>query len=337
MNPPPKLVRRFTTVPLFVIVALSAMALAPVAILTAFLVDLAVRNRFRFTRIMALGFVWAFFEVVGIFALFMLWILGGFSAFFRLRIFEDIHYALLGLWLGTAVWMLSHALDLDIHTDELSEGLPEGRVLLFARHAGPADSLLIVNGLLQRARRPRIVAKAALQWDPFIDVAANRVPFHFVGHGSRDAELASIAELASGMGDDGAFLLFPEGGNFTTGRREKAITSLEQKGLAAYAEAAKAMPNLLPPRPNGALTALDAAPDASVVMLGHTGLEDIQGIKEAIRAVPFQNPVWVRSWDLDPSERAPAGDREAEIEWLFRWWAEVDRWIGEKRAEAATP
>ena len=135
------------------------------------------------------------------------------------------------------------------------------------------------------------------------------------------------------MGDDGAFLLFPEGGNFTEGRREKAISSLEKKGLDAYAEAARDMPYLLPPRPNGALTALQAAPEASVVMLGHTGLEDVQGPKDIWSAVPFSDPVFVRTWVIPASGR-PADGREAQIEWLFRWWATVDRWIGTHRSRA---
>ena len=331
---PPKLVRRVTTVPLFMFVALAAMAIAPIAWLVALVIDLPMRHRWKLSRFVGLAFVWAFAEVVGILALFLLWVVGGFSLLFHLRIFEDIHYAMLGIWMNVMVWVLRQALGIRIEYDH-AEPIPHGAALIFARHAGPADSLLLVNGLLGVARRPRIVAKAALQWDPFVDVAANRVFFHFVDHRQpREAELANIAQLAATMGDDGAFLLFPEGGNFTEGRREKAITSLERKGLDAYAEAARDMPHLLPPRPNGALTALEAAPDASVVMLGHTGLEDVQGPKDIWSSVPFDEPVHVRTWVVPPSGRAPADDREAQIEWLFRWWATVDRWIGTYRAGA---
>lgn len=332
---PPKLVRRLTLIPAFVFVALAAMAIAPFVVVVAAVYDLIARNGFRYTRLSALAFIWCFFEVIGIFALFLLWLLSGFSLLFRFPFFLDIHYEMLGIWLGIAVWTLRKVLGMRIES-EATEELPEGRVLLFARHAGPADSLLIVNGLLRIARQPRIVAKAALQWDPFIDVAANRVPFHFVDPKpkDRDEELKAIASVAGGMDRHGAFLLFPEGGNFTEGRRDKAITSLERKGLDAYAEAAKEMPYLLPPRPNGALTALAAVPDAHVVMLGHTGLEDVQGPLDAVMAVPFQNEIWVRTWLIGPDERPGPDDRDAQIEWLFEWWATVDKWIGTHRDPA---
>lgn len=330
---PPKLFRRIVIDPIFIVAALAAMAIAPLAWLVALVIDLPMRHRWKLSRFLGLFFVWGFAEVVGIFALFILWVLGGFSFLFRLRFFEDVHYAMLGIWMNVMVWTLRQAMGIRIEFDQ-AQPIPPGAALIFARHAGPADSLLLVNGLLGAARRPRIVAKAALQWDPFIDVAANRVFFHFVDHRQpREAELDHIAELAGTMGDDGAFLLFPEGGNFTEGRREKAITSLERKGLDAYAEAARDMPYLLPPRPNGALTALEAAPDASVVMLGHTGLEDVQGPRDIWSSVPFSNPVFVRTWVVPASGR-PGDGREAQIEWLFRWWATVDRWIGTHRTPA---
>lgn len=334
MSLPPKLVRRVVLIPAFVVVALAAMAIAPVVLLVAVVVDVPMHHRWKLTRFVGITFVWGFAEVVGVFALFLLWVLGVFSLLFHRRIFEDIHYAMLGLWMNVMVWILRRALGIRIQIEEGDE-IPPGAALVFARHAGPADSLLLVNLLLGVARRPRVVAKAALQWDPFVDVAANRVHFHFVDHRQpREAELDSIARLAGSMGDDGAFLLFPEGGNFTEGRREKAISSLERKGLDAYAEAARGMPHLLPPRPNGALTALEAAPDAAVVFLGHTGLEDVQGPRDIWSNVPFTDPMYLRTWVVGPGGRAPADDREARIEWLFRWWATVDRWIGTHRAPA---
>src|SRR4029450_6899592 len=48
-------------------------------------------------------------------------------------------------------------------------------VIVLSRHAGPGDSFLLVHQLLSRYRRkPRIVMKAALQFDPGLDVVINR-------------------------------------------------------------------------------------------------------------------------------------------------------------------
>ena len=330
--PIPKLVRRFTTVPAFAVVAILVATISPVLLVAAFVVDLVAWRRLRLTRFVVLVVVWSYAEVVGILALFFLWLLGGFGLLFRFPFFLEIHYVLLGAWLRVAVKVVRVALGLRIESD-VEPWSQDQRVIVFARHAGPADSLLFADAISRRSRNPRIVAKAALQWDPFIDVAANRVPFHFVGAGGAAGhDTAALAELAGGMGSRDAFLIFPEGGNFTSDRRDRAISSLEAKGLEAYAEAAKGMSNVLPPRPGGALAVLEAAPDAEVVFVAHTGTEHVQGLADVWRAVPFGEPLRVRTWVVPPSARPPATDREATIEWLFRWWGVVDGWIGEIEA-----
>src|SRR6185369_614065 len=54
-------------------------------------------------------------------------------------------------------------------------------VIVLSRHAGPGDSFLLVHQLLSRyGRKPRIVMKAALQFDPSINVVINRLPHAFV-------------------------------------------------------------------------------------------------------------------------------------------------------------
>ena len=54
---------------------------------------------------------------------------------------------------------------------------------MLSRHAGPGDSFLLVHQLLSvYGRRPRVVMKAALQFDPSLDVLGNRLPNVFVRH-----------------------------------------------------------------------------------------------------------------------------------------------------------
>jgi 1-acyl-sn-glycerol-3-phosphate acyltransferase len=74
-------------------------------------------------------------------------------------------------------------------------------------------------------RRPRIVLKDLLQLDPLVDVYLNRLPNAFLRAGADDST-ARVAQLAHGLGDEDALLIFPEGGNFSEGRRRRAIDRL---------------------------------------------------------------------------------------------------------------
>lgn len=54
-------------------------------------------------------------------------------------------------------------------------------VIVLSRHAGPADSFLLLHEVMSwKGRRPRIVAKAALQLDPALDILLNRLPNRFI-------------------------------------------------------------------------------------------------------------------------------------------------------------
>src|SRR2546430_4991289 len=51
------------------------------------------------------------------------------------------------------------------------------------------------------------------------------------------------------------------------------LRRLESLGRNDLAKRAARMPNLLPPRPGGALAAIEACPDADVIFVAHAGLE----------------------------------------------------------------
>ena len=73
-----------------------------------------------------------------------------------------------------------------------------------SRHAGPGDSMLLVDALANGyLRRPRIVLKDFLQWDPAVDVILNRLPTSFVPHREEhgDPVVEAIAELGADHGD----------------------------------------------------------------------------------------------------------------------------------------
>jgi hypothetical protein len=120
-------------------------------------------------------------------------------------------------------------------------------------------------------------------------------------------------------------VIFPEGGNFTRRRRVRAIERLRMKGHEDEAEKAEAMTHLLAPRPGGTFAAVDAAPDADVVFVAHTGLEQMSSVLDIWRGIPMDSDVRARWWRV-PSAEVPE-EPEAQVDWLFAWWGRMDEWI----------
>ncbi len=108
------------------------------------------------------------------------------------------------------------------------------------RHAGPGDSFTLIHALMDwYDREPRVVLKHTMAWDPMIDVVLHRIPARFVtpaGKPGVDVE-GQIAELASDLDENDAFVIFPEGGNFTPARKRRVIERLRQRGLERMAGA----------------------------------------------------------------------------------------------------
>jgi 1-acyl-sn-glycerol-3-phosphate acyltransferase len=180
-------------------------------------------------------------------------------------------------------------------------------------------------------REPRVVLKDTMGWDPAIDVLLNRIPSRFISptpEAGEDVE-SQIADLARGLDDNDAFVIFPEGGNFTPERRERAIDKLDALGLHVMADRAERMQHVLAPRPGGFLAALDAAPDADVVLVAHTGLDHLVTVRDLWRELPMDKQLIMRWWRV-PREEIPA-DREQRIDWLYTWWEQIDEWVAEHR------
>jgi 1-acyl-sn-glycerol-3-phosphate acyltransferase len=221
-------------------------------------------------------------------------------------------------------------------------------LLVFSRHAGPGDSLLLVHALLQQRFRPHIVLRDTLQWAPVIDVGLNRVPSLFLGRlpaarseppGERAGTAASqregVARLAAGLGQGDALVLFPEGRNFTARRRLSSIARLEEIGDHAAAERAREMRHVLMPRIGGASAAVVAAERAEVIFIAHTGLEDLSSFVDLWRGTPMDASIRVKLWRV-PADEVPTRDDEA-AEWILDWWSRIDAWILEHYGRGALP
>ncbi|MEV4624134.1 1-acyl-sn-glycerol-3-phosphate acyltransferase [Asanoa sp. NPDC049573] len=339
MGPPPRWLRRIVLAPLVIALALVLLTTLPVWLLLAAAASPLVPGRLRPLRVIWLGTVYVVWDAVALVTMFALWVASGFGWKVRAPAFQRAHYVLTGAFLrflfAQARWTLK--LRLDISGSDPDTALPGRPELVVCRHAGPGDSFVLVHALVNWFdREPRIVLKDTLQWDPAVDVMLNRLPNRFIAP-QRDPEGLEklVGNLAIGLDENDAFVIFPEGGNFTPRRRLRAIELLRARGLHRMAAKAEKMRNVLAPRPGGLLAALDAAPDAGVIFVAHTGLDRMLTVGDVWRELPMDKRITMRFWSVPPEE-VPLG-REQRIEWLYDWWARIDAWIEENRPLIVAP
>lgn len=327
---PPKFVRRLVLAPVVVMICLTWLAISPAVLLLAGLCSVVFDRKMRILRVLAFATIYMFLEVVSILVLMGLWLASGLGLRLKTQGFQRIHFGYMRWWLKRISAAAARLFRLRIQIEDPPTP-KEGPVLVFSRHAGPGNSLMLVATMMITYRRlPRIVTLAKLQWDPFFDIIGNRVPNRFITHDptERVRSREEIAELAAGTNGQGAFLLFPEGRDFTTNLRLRAIAHLRKKGHHRHADKAELLRRMLPPRHGGVMAAVNAAPHADVIFVAHTVLEDVGAFGELWRRIPFERPVAARYWRV-PAAEVPR-EQEALIEWLYAWWAQIDEWIDDR-------
>lgn len=328
-NPPPLIVRRLVVAPVVVLLCLLLVVLSPFVLLATLAVDVLWRGGLGLTRLAAFVATYVLAEAAMIVALLLLWIV---SVFGLLRL-ESATYALVRAWLRVISAASFSLLGLRIEVVDPPVPRP-GPLLVFGRHAGAGNSLMMIRTLMLRYhRRPRVVMLAFLQWDPVIDVVGHRVPSLFIEHDpeKNDLFVEKIGELAQGMGDTDALVLYPEGHDFTERLRVRVIASLHRRGLHSAARRAEDWEHVLPPRHKGPLAAIQAAPNADVVLVAHTALEEIGSLRQLHTRLPLERPVKARYWRV-PAAEVPH-ERDALIAWLYGWWETIDEWIDEHASQ----
>ncbi len=331
---PPRWVRRPVSLVVVLGLALTA-TLLPLLAVVAVVLSVVLPGRWRVLRLLGFALVYLVVETVGLAVALVLWLASGCGRWLRAEWSVHAHYAVLRLVLVAVVGSARLLFGLRVVDDEvgwspLDDGVPGSvnAMLVLSRHAGPGDSLLVVHTLLGRdhARRPRTVLKDLLQLDPLVDVYLNRLPNAFLEAGADDST-ARVARLADGLGDEDALLIFPEGGNFSEGRRRRAIDRLRMKGMESQAAAAERMRHVLPPLPGGVAAALASAPHADVVLVAHTGLEHLSTAADLWDGLPMDSTVRMRWWFV-PAAEVPREPQQLE-RWLYDRWADLDRWVAE--------
>jgi len=336
---PPRWIRRVVLAPLATVLALALLATMPLWLIVTAVISPFGSGRLRPLRVTWLVTVYLGLEAAALVSMFGLWIAAGFGRKVRSPAFQRAHYVLTGWFLkalfAQARWVLRVRFTVEgADPDLAAPGRPE---LVFSRHAGPGDSFMVVHALVNwYAREPRIVLKDSLQWDPVIDVLLNRLPNRFIaahGRGTPGIPLEDqVGALATGLDHNDALVIFPEGGNFTPHRRLRAIDRLHRLGHTRMAVHAERMRHVMAPRPGGALAALEAAPEAGVIWVAHTGLEELSTLGDIWRGLPMDRTVTMRWWSV-PAADVPLG-RRPRIDWLYDWWGRIDDWIGRQAQQA---
>jgi 1-acyl-sn-glycerol-3-phosphate acyltransferase len=346
---PPRLIRRLVLAPLVIVIAVAFGVLSPFLSLLALVFGLLARPRagqMRSLRLVGFALVWLVAETVVLFMLAGLWVVSGFGGRLRTAPYQSRHYAVMRWFLDVMYRGAERTYGLRVEVDEPELTAAEAAarlarpVIVLSRHAGPGDSFLLVHQLLSvYQRRPRVVMKAALQLDPSVDIVGNRLPNVWVKSRQTGERIFTeqIERLARGLDEHGALVIFPEGGNWTPGRWRRGIRRLEHLGRPDLAERARDMPNLLPPRPGGALAAIAACPDTDVIFVAHAGLDNIVTVGDVWGKFPIDQVIRARWWRV-PFDQVPrTAEHEAQVQWLYGWWERIDSWITENRPGGVMP
>ncbi len=344
---PPRFVRRLVVAPVVIVVALGLIVLSPLLVVLALLFGLAGllrAGRMRNLRLVSFVMVGLTTELVTLLILLGLWIASGFGGRLHTEPYQKRHYAVVR-WFLDALFRgaeRTYGLRVEVEEPDLTgeELLARASrpVIVLSRHAGPGDSFLLIHQLLSvYGRRPRVVMKASLQFDPSLDILGNRLPNVFIKHRETGESIFTdqIERLARSLDPAGALVIFPEGANWTPNRWRRGIRRLEHAGRRDLAERARDMPNLLPPRPGGALAAIAACPEADVIFVAHAGLDTVVSIGDVWRRFPVDPVIRARWWRVLSEQVPKDADHEAQVQWLYQWWEQIDAWITENRPGGA--
>jgi 1-acyl-sn-glycerol-3-phosphate acyltransferase len=329
---PPRVIRRAVIDPLWLPVAVVLAAVFVVGALLGLLFAPFTRRR-RLLRFAVLGLAYVWMDVGLVLGCFWFWLRQP-GARRDAQLWRDRHAALLGRLLSqlmqVAGRVLGYRVELVGRPIELDPSRP---LIMLARHGGPGDSFTLVHLLVTTYhRRPKVVLKQALQWDPGLDLLLSRLESYFLpsGSGAGEDRAQAVARMTAGLRSDEALLLFPEGANWTLRRHRRAVVRLLRAGSARRAARVRNQRHVLPPRPGGTLASLNARNDTDVMIVAHTGLDTLVNPAQMWAAIPLQDrPMRIRPW-LYSADSIPRDEESAHV-WLEARWAEIDQWIDSQR------
>lgn len=320
--------RRSKTIPAVLCGASIAFATAPLSLAVAAISDLTRRRR-RLPTVRAALFALRYLanDTAEIVLAPPLWV-------GRRLGFDDAGYRRVQRW---SIRSLARAGDrwLGIRVNTEPEGEPgsiepgSGPLIVLCRHTSPLDSSLpsLLFGLDRPWNVRSIVTKDALN-DPGFDLIYPPLGTVFI---DRD-EGASARRVIDGFrrhcGPDDVVTIYPEGQIFTPVGLERRLDELEERDPLRAVRLA-GLRHLLPPRPGGVLSLLDALPNADVVLIGHIGFEAVPSMRAILGGAPFDQTV---NASITRIARADIPETVTEqVAWLDQRWIELDRWVADNR------
>jgi 1-acyl-sn-glycerol-3-phosphate acyltransferase len=319
--------RRLISMPGLILGALILTVAIPVWLPLVLVID-ACRLKWRFplARLLSFAVCWVWLETSGVICSALLWITGQSKNLPK-------HYALQRWWADRLLRALKATCGFSVEVENI-DALQPGPVLLFARHASLADSLVsayVVTTLAQM--NPRYVLKRELLADPCLDVVGQRLPNHFLDRQATDStpELLALEELVTGIDESTVGIIFPEGTRANKKKRDRALEKIAVVD-AERAQRLQGMKHLLPPRPAGAAAMLRGCPSADVVFAWHVGFEGLDTFGGILRGISSRMPP-IR-FHLRRVERLAVPltsqvDTNEMTKWLDSEWMRMDREVDE--------
>lgn len=317
--------RRSLTIPALLAIATLLVASLPGAIPLLAALDLVrpTRSWARCRALLSLSWI-ACCEVVGVIASLALWLV--FLVHGNRRRFLAHNSALQRAWTQALFAGARKIFKMRLEISGL-DAAKDGPFILLVRHASLVDTVLTAAVLANPSRlRLRYVLKDELLNDPCIDIVGNRLPNAFVSRTSKLAQdITKIRCLAKDLEADEGVLIYPEGTRFSPSKLRKLQARLASDPIAG--PYAAQLQHVLPPRPAGTLSLLQAAPEVDVVVLAHKGLEGAATLGDFWRGELVETTLKVAAWRVPASDIPP--EARENPQWLLQRWQEVDTWIAE--------
>jgi 1-acyl-sn-glycerol-3-phosphate acyltransferase len=317
--------RRIITICIYAASWLLLVLLSPLWIPLGILIGLARRRSFVLLRLLLFGCFYLGFELMA------LVLIAGVFLLYRADARASALYRLQAWWATINLKVAQRLLGLEIVVEGAENAVP-GPSILLIRHASILDTLLPCV-FVQRpyGLRVRYVLKQELLFDPCIDLVGNALPNYFVDRtGDTPKELEGLRALVSNIGTD-SVLIFPEGTRFSDEKRRRALEKLKSQG-SPLCDSAHALTRVLPPKPGGVLTLLDALPGIDCVFFAHTGLESFAKIKDLLSGEVVGSKVRIRLWRVSSQEIPAETDRR--LRWLYSQWSKIDAHVKDRNAES---
>lgn len=310
--------RRLVSIPALLLAAIVLLLASPVWLPLGIVADV-VRGRFRLptVRLLAFALLWSWLETAGVLVSASFWMIGRSDDHRR-------HYALQRWWARNLLRALRLTCGVRVNVENV-EALRPGPVVLLARHASLADSLVSAYVVTTVAgMKPRYVLKRELLADPCLDVVGQRLPNHFLDRGAADStpELEALADLTSSMDEVTAGIIFPEGTRANPSKRAKAIAKISEVDPERVGRISS-MRHLLPPRPAGAAAMLRGNATCDVVVAWHVGFEGLDTFSGILRALSEPIPPIRFVLRRIPRIEVPSSYREFTA-WLDDEWMRMD-------------